>query len=100
VDEELKTLEPDPRWSDWLEKAHEPRLEAHPEPVTDGETMPAPGFAEWAQTNVYAQRQEGFVSASVNLPLGDITARQTRVLADIVRRYTRDSLRTTVEQNF
>jgi sulfite reductase (ferredoxin) len=100
VDEELKTLEPDPRWSDWLERAHQPQLEAHPAPVSAGEPMPAPGFADWARTNVYAQRQEGFVSASINLPLGDITSRQTRKLADIVRRYTRDSLRTTVEQNF
>ncbi|MDR0786472.1 MAG: nitrite/sulfite reductase [Gemmatimonadota bacterium] len=101
VDAELMVLEPDPRWTDWLEKAHEPRTEALPAPVTDGETAPAPGFAEWVRTNVYEQRQEGFVSASINLPLGDITSRQTRMLADIVRRYTRgDSLRTTVEQNF
>jgi sulfite reductase (ferredoxin) len=99
VDEELKVLEPDPRWGEWLATAHEPRLECHPEPVSDGEVTPAPGFADWARTNVYAQRQEGFVSASINLPLGDITSRQSRKLADIVRRYTRDSLRTTVEQN-
>jgi sulfite reductase (ferredoxin) len=52
------------------------------------------------RTNVYEQRQEGFVAASINLPLGDITSRQTRTLADIVRRYTGDSLRTTVDQNF
>ncbi len=100
VDEELKVVEPDPRWTDWLAAAHETRTEAHPAPVTDGETPPAPGFADWARTNVYEQRQEGFVSASINLPLGDITSRQTRILADIVRRYTGDSIRTTVEQNF
>jgi sulfite reductase (ferredoxin) len=100
VDEELKVLEPDPRWGDWLATAHEPRLECHPAPVTGGEATPALGFAEWARTNVYRQRQDGFVAAAINLPLGDITSRQTRTLADIVRRYTRDSLRTTVEQNF
>jgi len=100
VDQEIEVLEPDPRWQDWLDQAHQPRIEALPAPVTTGEPMPAPGFAEWARTNVYAQRQEGFVSATINLPLGDITSRQTRILADIVRRYTGDSLRTTVEQNF
>jgi sulfite reductase (ferredoxin) len=34
-----------------------------------------------------------------NLPLGDLTSRQARSLADIVRKYTNDSLRTTVDQN-
>src|SRR5690606_14428187 len=36
----------------------------------------------------------------INLPLGDITSRQSRLLADIIRRYTKDALRTTVDQNF
>jgi sulfite reductase (ferredoxin) len=34
------------------------------------------------------------------LPLGDITANQLRSLADIVRRFTRETIRTTVDQNF
>ena len=37
---------------------------------------------------------------TVALPLGDITANQLRSLADIVRRFTRETIRTTVEQNF
>jgi sulfite reductase (ferredoxin) len=37
--------------------------------------------------------------ATVTLPLGDITSSQLRTLADISRRFTRESLRTTVEQN-
>jgi sulfite reductase (ferredoxin) len=36
----------------------------------------------------------------VALPLGDITANQLRTLADIVRRLTKETVRTTVEQNF
>jgi sulfite reductase (ferredoxin) len=100
VDEELKVLEPDPRWAEWLEEAHQEVLEALPAPVTDGTAAPAPGFEAWARTNVFDQRQDGFVSVSINLPLGDITSRQSRALADIVRRYTGDSLRTTVDQNF
>ncbi len=37
---------------------------------------------------------------TVALPLGDITANQLRSLADIVRRFTKETIRTTVEQNF
>jgi len=69
-------------------------------PITDGRTAPAPGFAEWQQTNVYTPRQEGFVAVLVNLPLGDLTARQARRLAHVVRTYTADALRTTADQNF
>jgi sulfite reductase (ferredoxin) len=99
VDEELKTLERDPRWDTWLATAHEPRNEALPAPATEGAAIPAPGFAEWSKTNVYRQRQEGFVCATLNLPLGDITSRQARKVADIMRKYTKEALRTTVDQN-
>jgi len=46
------------------------------------------------------QKQPGYVVVTVALPLGDITANQLRSLADIVRRFTRETIRTTVEQNF
>ena len=46
------------------------------------------------------QRQAGYSTVTVTLPLGDITASQLRALADIVRRFTRETIRTTVEQNF
>ena len=36
---------------------------------------------------------------TVCLPLGDITSDQLRSLADIARKYTRETIRTTVEQN-
>jgi sulfite reductase (ferredoxin) len=39
------------------------------------------------------------VTVTIALPLGDITSRQMRALADISRRFTRDTARTTVEQN-
>jgi sulfite reductase (ferredoxin) len=35
----------------------------------------------------------------LNLPLGDLTAVQTRALADIARKFAGDNIRTTVEQN-
>ena len=54
----------------------------------------------WVRSNLRGQRQEGYVVATIALPLGDITATQLRRLADIVRRFTKDTIRTTVEQNF
>jgi sulfite reductase (ferredoxin) len=99
VDEELETLEPDPRWEDWLTEAHIPVIEGRSEPATDGSVQPLPGFDEWSETNVYRQRQDGFLSVTLNLPLGDITARQARKVADIMREFSPDSVRTTVDQN-
>ena len=98
VETELATLEPDEGWKAAAFAGVTPP-EHLDQPVTDGATIPAPGFEEWTRTNVYTPRQEGFVAALINLPLGDLTSRQARKLADIVRRYTADALRTTVDQN-
>ena len=99
VEAERAVLEPEPQWTS-LATSGETVPEFLPSPVTNGTAAPAPGFEEWQRTNVYTPRQEGFVAVLVNLPLGDLTARQSRRLADIVRTYTADALRTTVDQNF
>ena len=57
------------------------------------------GFDGWRATNVYAQRQPGYATVTIALPLGDITADQLRALADIARKYMGETVRTTVEQN-
>lgn len=57
------------------------------------------GFEVWYASNVYQQRQPGYVAVTINLPLGDLSSRQAIQLADIARRYVGDALRTTVEQN-
>src|ERR1043166_1568021 len=100
VEEELAALEPDARWTEWLAEAQRPLEEHRPAPITAAAVAAAAGFDDWAKTNVYRHRQPGFVAALLNLPLRDLTSRQARVLADIVRRYTADALRTTVDQNF
>jgi sulfite reductase (ferredoxin) len=99
--EERATLVPDPRWTEWIPSAPAFREEA----LKDGgllEIQPVrpEGFDEWLRTNVYHQRQAGYATVTVALPLGDITSDQLRKLADIVRKYTRETVRTTVEQNF
>ena len=96
--EERKTLPPDSKWLEYLESARDSKEE----PLhTPGETpaSPSEAFTRWHSNNVRPQRQEGYSTVTATLPLGDITANQLRSLADIARRFTRETIRTTVEQN-
>ena len=56
-------------------------------------------FDHWTETNVSAQKQEGYYLVYVKMTRGDITAAQFHGLADIVRRYTGGRARTNQEQN-
>lgn len=99
VDEERAILPYDERWTAYLKdlrKFDETPLK--PAVLLNGADKPA-GFAEWAATNVYAQRQPGYYVVTVNLPLGDLTTEQAYQLADLARQYIGDTMRTTVEQN-
>ncbi|TAM84195.1 MAG: nitrite/sulfite reductase [Acidobacteria bacterium] len=97
--EERRILEPDPRWTGYIREAEqspeEPLKPAGKLQQTGSET-----FQQWLKTNIRPQRQKGYVVVTVTLPIGDITARQLRALADDVRRFTKETVRTTVEQNF
>ncbi|MFN7951616.1 MAG: nitrite/sulfite reductase [bacterium] len=100
VAEERARLVPEPAWTDFLGAVAEP----YEAPLAPASTLaaeaPTPaGFDAWRATNVYAQRQPGYATVSVTLPLGDITANQLRGLADLARRHVADTIRTTVEQN-
>ncbi len=100
--EERKIMPADSRWTSFLsgiaDAGETPRGDAA---LLSGHERPAgpSGYVEWYSTNVYRQRQQGYVVASVALPLGDLTSWQTRELADIARRFSGDNVRTTVEQN-
>ena len=97
--EERATLENDPRWTAYLSEIHE--LDEKPlrpsQPLAD--TLQTESFQRWFQTNIFHQKQEGYATATVSLPLGDITADQLRALADISCRFTNGTVRTTVDQN-
>ncbi|HEX5419407.1 MAG TPA: nitrite/sulfite reductase [Gammaproteobacteria bacterium] len=97
--EERKVLRPDPHWTDYLEDVE--RYQERPAKVSSELNLANldPEFEAWRETNVYAQRQAGYVVATVTLPLGDITSWQMRQLADVARKYVGDNVRTTVEQN-
>jgi sulfite reductase (ferredoxin) len=97
--EERATLERDERWDAWVPAARdftEPYLAA---PADGSPRALGTDFDRWRERNVKAQRQPGFVAVTLALPLGDLTSRQARRLADVARRFLRDTMRTTVEQN-
>ena len=56
-------------------------------------------FTRWVETNVRAQKQEGYRAVTVKLPLGDIQAEQFHQLADLSRRYAGGRARITHQQN-
>lgn len=58
-----------------------------------------PGFAHWKRTNAKPERQAGFRSAVVQLPLGDATTDQMRALATLSRELGNATLRCTNDQN-
>jgi sulfite reductase (ferredoxin) len=99
VMEAYDSLPHDDRWTDYIDEL----------PTWSDQPLKGPSklqirnipddFRTWYQTNVYQQRQEGYSVVTVNLPLGDFTAKQAHQLADIARQYIGDNIRTTVEQN-
>jgi len=97
--EERQKLSPDPRWTAHLATINEQVEEALKAGVSLNGSERPEGFEAWYATNVYKQRQPGYVAATVTLPLGDASAEQLRALADIARRFVKDTIRTTVEQN-
>jgi sulfite reductase beta subunit-like hemoprotein len=71
-----------------------PLEESYPSPNGDSAK-----FQRFAQTNLFPQKQPGFVAVLVKVPRGDLTPEQLRGLAAIVRRYTGPLARTTIQQN-
>jgi sulfite reductase (ferredoxin) len=99
VREEVATMPEDPTWRQYFDEI--PKFEEKPNwqgVQLNGAKRPD-GFDQWAATNLYEQRQSGYVVATVTCPLGDLTSDQMRALADISVRYAGGNVRTTVEQN-
>ncbi len=98
VQEELKTLPYDARWTEYIADAEtfqeKPLHAAGKAPLLGTES-----FQRWVKTNTRAQKQDGYTVVTVALPLGDLSSTQLRSLADIARRFTKETIRSTVEQN-
>ena len=98
--EERAGLKYDPRWTSYLKEAHVHQEEAlKPASLLQIEPVRPEGFDKWNRVNVYQQRQEGYSTVTIALPLGDITGPQLRKVADLARKYVKETIRSTVEQN-
>lgn len=101
VEQERAQLRPDERWDAFVGDAHR----WQEQPLHAAQALPQPSgsqateFEAWRASNTQPQRQAGYLVVTIKLPLGDATADQMRALAQLARRYTRQTVRTTVEQN-
>ena len=77
----------------------EPKL-----PVLEGipieEPTDAADYALWKQTNVFPQKQAGYVGANIKIQLGNLSAAEAREFSAIVRMYAADDIRITANQGF
>ena len=63
------------------------------------QTLPD-AYVRWTKANVRRQKQQGYACVTVRLPLGDFTAGQAQVLADLAESYGDGTVRLTIGQNF
>ncbi|MBI1884681.1 MAG: nitrite/sulfite reductase [Chlamydiae bacterium] len=62
-------------------------------------TVESAGYERWRSTNIFKQKQAGFVGVIIRCPLGDITVPQLRKAAQIARKYCGGRLRILISQN-
>ena len=93
---------------EWAQKSFDPTPllfiedESKEAPNLNGDyiaTESNPSFDKWLQSNVTAQKQEGYHVAMVKLPLGDVSSSQFHRLADMSRKYAGGRMRLTHQQN-
>ncbi|HWP84709.1 MAG TPA: nitrite/sulfite reductase, partial [Terriglobia bacterium] len=99
IREERRKLPPDPRWTAYLSEAESFREQPLKPPSEHKTGGLSPEFEKWVRANVRPQAQAGYSMVTIYLPLGDIAAWQLRNLASLCRKYVRDTIRTTVDQN-
>lgn len=99
VEEERKILPHDDEWTAYLADVDKITETPLKDAVSLNGVAKSDAFSAWYATNVYPQRQPGYAVVSVTLPLGDATSDQFRLMADLARKYVKDTVRTTVEQN-
>ncbi len=100
VTEERAILPHDERWTSYLKDVPDYKEQKLKPPsllqiANAGDIR----YEAWLRHNLYHQRQAGYATVTIALPLGDITADQLRLMADIARKYVKETIRSTVEQN-
>ena len=71
VQEERATLETDPAWTNWFSSLGRYEEQGLPQPVTQGQTIDLgadqDAYDRWKSTNIYQQRQPGYVCVTIAL---------------------------------
>jgi sulfite reductase (ferredoxin) len=98
VEEEFKVMPHDDRWTSLMEELEITEEKAKREGAAQGESSEE-GYESWLKYCVREQKQEGYFLVTAQTPLGDLTPRQMRRLADLGRNHASDSVRFTVDQN-
>ena len=96
--EERSKLPDNPRWRDYVQEIRD-YSEEPLRPATPASGRSSGDLAQFERWNTAPQKQSGYLVVTVKLPLGDLTGRQLRALADVARKYCGDAVRLTVEQN-
>ena len=99
VEEELK--------EEWAKKSFDPTPllfiedESKDAPSLEGNyrTGSSKEFDRWEDSNVRAQKQEGYRVVTVKLPLGDVDANQFHQIAEMSRKYAGGRMRLSHQQN-
>jgi sulfite reductase (NADPH) hemoprotein beta-component len=76
-------------------RVHGPGLHPSPAVGVGGERA----FRAWAATNVQHQKQSGYVTAVVSVPLGDLTGAQLRIVRDLAASFSDGTVRVSATQN-
>ena len=56
-------------------------------------------FEAWKKSNVFAQKQAGYVAIGIKVALGDFYTDKARLLADLIKNYATNELRFSLRQN-
>lgn len=81
-------------------EAHEAAQKLPNPPAVSVEEELGLDFEHFKLTNILPQKQEGFVSVGVRVPLGDFYTDQARKLAELAEDYANAEIRFTLRQNF
>lgn len=97
--EERKILPKDTRWTSLIEECLKESETASRQPSELKDGPYSKEFQAWKKTNAYQQIQPGYSTVYIKVPLGDLTSTQLRGLAVLARKYMKETVRTSVDQN-
>lgn len=57
-------------------------------------------YNTWFKTNLFEQKQQGYYAVGIKISLGNIRSEKARLLAEVIKKYSADDFRVTVNQGF